>query len=280
MELKVCQAPGELALERQGPLRRAFKAALVNPLANYLPAGFLRGLLKFGKSRLAQANWKDPGGWESMVISYDGQPTQIADKLLVSGGAISMALRNRRKLGACLIAQQIEQAAQSPVHVLCLGAGPGHIIMDAMVQAKGLSHATLVDLSSEAFEYGLSLARRQGLADRVHYIQADIRQVNDYMDNPPQVVKMLGICEYLTDQQVVSVASAAAALMPAGSPIIFNSLTHAHGNDRFFRRVFGLKMIHRSAGALCELMAQAGLGDFEVYTEPLRVYDVIVGRRR
>jgi SAM-dependent methyltransferase len=255
------------------------KKILVNPLANYLPAGFLRGLLRFGKSELAAANWADPGGWRSMVISYEGNPTQYADKMLVGGGTIPTALRNRRRLGARVLARLIEESDDEEAHVLCLGAGPGQIIMPAMLEARSPSRATLVDLSSDAFDYGREKAEQMGLAERIRFVQGDVRNVQEYLDEPASVVKMLGICEYLEDDQIVEIAAAAGRVMPSGAPIVFNSLSRRHGTDRFFRRVFGLHMIHRGEEELQELMGRAGFADFDSVSEPLGVYSVIVGRR-
>ena len=64
----------DIAFERLSLTRRLMKRALIDPLSNYLPASWLRALLRFGKSELAASNWTDPGGWRSMVISYDGAP--------------------------------------------------------------------------------------------------------------------------------------------------------------------------------------------------------------
>ena len=269
----------DIEFERQGPLRRLLKAVLVNPGANYLPAGWLRGMLRFGKSELAAANWNDPGGWRSMVISYEGRPRQIADKLLVGAGTMAMALRNRRRLAARVLARLIDDWPDSPVHVLCLGAGPGHIITDAMAEAKRDSVATLVDLNSDAFDYGREVAERKGLAERVRFIEGDACHVRGMLAHPPEMVKMLGICEYLTDEQISSIARAVCEVMPAGAPIVFNSLSKAHKTDRFFRRVFGLHMNHRSPAELQGLMAAAGFRDFVSLAEPLGVYHVVVGRR-
>jgi len=269
----------DIAFERQGPVGRVLKKTITDPLANYLPAGMLRSVLRFGKSELAAANWADPGGWRSMVISYHGAPRKVADKILVGAGTMARALRNRRRLGGKVLARLIDAVETRPVHVLCLGAGPGQIIIDAMLEAHCETYATLVDLSSEAFEYGRQLAESCGLSERVRYIQADVRDVRDLLDHAPSLLTMLGICEYLTDEQVVSIARAAAQVMPAGSAVVVNSLSKRHGTDRFFRRVFGLHMIHRSPQQIQELMAAAGLGGFDSIPEPLGVYHVIVGRK-
>ncbi len=271
--------PPEGVFETLSPFRRAAKRVVINPLANYLPASLVKALLRFGKSELAAANWADPGGWQSMVISYNGRCRQIADKILVGAGTMPMALRNRKRLGAFVIARLIEAAPAEPAHVLCLAAGPGQIVMDALDQARRRAHATLVDLSAEAMDFGLRLARQRGLDDRMRYVQADVRNLRRLLDEPAHVVKMLGICEYLSDDQIRGIARAASEVMPDGAAIVFNSLSYAHGTDRFFRRVFGLHMIHRSPRQIRDLVRTAGFGDFVVLPEPLGVYHVIVGRK-
>ena len=268
-----------ITFETISPVRQVLKATLINPLANYLPAVLVKGVLRITKSELAAANWKDPGGWRSMVISYEGNPKQIADKVLVNAGTMSMALRNRRKLGANVLRTLMEQSQADPVHVLCLGAGPGRIITDAMSACKKNVFATLIDLSSDAFDYGRQIANKAGLTDRVRFIQGDVRDVKHMLQGPSHLVKMLGICEYLSDGYVKSITAEVAAVMPKGAAIVFNSLSPAHGTDRFFRRIFGLNMIHRSAQQLQDLMGSAGFGEFKKVSEPLGVYDIVIGRK-
>jgi len=270
----------DISFERVAPWQRVLKAALVNPLANHLPPGLFRAVLRLSKSELARSNWDDPGGWRSMVISYDGQPRQIADKILVKAGAIPMALRNRRKLAARVLARLIDDAEAEPVHVLCVGAGPGRIIMDAMQQSSREARATLVDLNSDPFDHGREQARAEGLEDKLHFVRCDVRDgLGGVLNYPPDIVKMIGICEYLEDAQIVDLTRTVAKVMPAGAPIVLNSLSESHGTDRFFRRVFGLHMIHRSPEQLEALMDRAGFGQFVAYPEPLGVYQVLAGRR-
>ena len=270
----------DIVFERHGPLRRAFRAAVANPLANHLPPGLLKAILRLAKSELAASNWDDPGGWRSMVISYDGKPTQIADKILVGSGAMATALRNRLRLAGRLLARLIDETDHSDVHVLCLGAGPGRIIIDALRQAKSDAHATLVDLNPDAFDYGCRLAEAAGVIDKVRFVAGDVRDIDTLLESPPDIVKMLGICEYIEDDILKGIGQAVAKVMSPGAPIVFNSLSRAHGTDRFFRRVFGLHMIHRSPEQLQDMLGGAGFGDFVSIPEPMGVYHVIVGRRR
>ena len=99
------------------------------------------------------------------------------------------------------------------------------------------------------------------------------------LDYRVDIVKMIGICEYLEDDQIVSIVKAVSGMMPPDASIVFNSLSNRHGTDAFFRRVFGLHMIHRSPEQLQSLMGHAGFCDFDSYAEPLMVYEVVVGKR-
>jgi len=253
---------------------------VINPLANYMPARAVRAMLRFGRSRFAEASWNDPGGWRSMVLSYDADSPQLADKILISGGTMPMALRNRKRLAGRVLARLINHCDKGEdVHVLCLGAGPGAIIMDAICQAQRPARATLVDINTDAFEYGRRQAAQRGIAERVRFIQSDVREMDRLLDSPPDIVKMLGICEYLPDDVLLPIAQAAARVMPGCGAIVLNSLEPTHGVDRFFRRVMDLHMIHRTPAELIALMGEAGFSDFLVFPEPLGVFNILVGRR-
>ena len=268
-----------LQFERLGSLRRALKAAVIHPLANYFPATMQKAFLRYLKSELAAANWADPGGWKSMVICYQNRRRRLVDKLLCTLGTIPMALRNRRKLGGRVLARLIAAADHEPVEILCLGAGPGHVVHDALCECDRLAQATLVDLSDGAFDHGRELAAEHGTHERVRFVQGDVRDVAGMLDRPPDIVQMLGICEYLDDEHIRDIARAVAGVMPRSSAIVFNSISDSHGTDRFFRRVFGLHMNHRSPEQLAELLRPAGFSGFVALPEPLGVYHVIIGRK-
>ena len=150
-----------------------------------------------------------------------------------------------------------------------------------MTKAHKKVQATLVDLSGDAFDYGRQVAQRCGLAERgAEFIQGDVRNVQRMLGGRRvDLVKMLGICEYLTDRQIVDIVQAVSAVMPPGSTLVANSISRRHGTDRFFRRVFGLHMTYRNPAELEALFSRGGLGNFTSSAEPLGVYHILVGRK-
>ena len=273
----------ELDYERIGPASRLLKRAVVNPLINWiLPARFMRWVLHVTRSEVAHTSWANPGGWKSMVLSYrEDMPPQIADRFLLRLGAMPMALRNRRKLATEILARLIRECSHQPTNVVCLGAGPGMICLDAIEQSGHPDcRAYLIDLNPDSFAFGQALAESKDLAHRVEFIHGDVTHYRSLCSATPHVVKMIGIIEYLPDAVVLDIARAIVEAMPADGVLVANSLTQEHGTDRFFRRVFDLHMIHRTADEVRTLLGQAGLATEAVFTEPLGVYDVLVCRKK
>ncbi len=269
----------ELDYERVGPVQRALKVGLTNPLVNWVvPAGLIRWALRVTRSEMAAASWADPGGWKSMVLSYrQDTPPQIADRLLLRLGSIPMALRNRKKLATEVLARMIRQRSGQRTNIVCLGAGPGAIVLDAMTRsAHSDCHSYLIDLNPDSFEHGRAQAQARGLNGRVRFIHGDVTRYRELCDAVPHIVKMIGIIEYLPDEVIGQIARAIVQVMPPGGQLVANSLTRRHGTDRFFRRVFDLHMIHRPADQVRRMFDQAGLRTEHVLTEPLGVYDILV----
>jgi len=268
----------DLDFERVSPARGAVHKALLDPLANYLPARLLRGALRLGHSELAEATWHEPGGWRSMVMSYDGRPRHLADKLLVGSGSLAAALRNRRRMAIWVLSGLIDTMPTDSAEILSLGAGAGHNTLGAMVAVRRRARATLVDRSAKALECGARAAWELRLSDRVRFIQGDVRDVRGMLDPAPSIVAMLGICEYLGDDDIVAIAETIADRCEDGCTIVVNSLSDRHGTDRFLRRVLGLRMVYRSPLEMEALLRRAGFMGFVSIAEPLGVYHLLAGR--
>ncbi|HRZ86678.1 MAG TPA: class I SAM-dependent methyltransferase family protein [bacterium] len=267
------------------PAQVVVKKALINPLMNYvLPKSLVLYGINKSRSPLLKESILRPGGWRSMEISYENGPhVDWVDMLALKFSTFPMSLRNRRKLVARVICGLINHyAAAGHVNILGIGAGTGTNVMSGMAQSgkKNVS-AHLIDLDSDAFEYGQGLCRKYGLhEDAVSFIEGDAVDIKSHIKVTPQIVKLVGIIEYLSDDEVRKLLAVSRDALPRGGSILSHSISRAHGVDRFTRRIFNLNLTYRSDTRVMELMGEAGFGDFRVRHEPLGVYSVIVGVKK
>lgn len=268
----------DIEFEAPNRLQKIVKFIL-NPIANYTPAFLMKTILKF-RCETAELNWKNPGGWNTMLMYYENRSKYLADVMMTKCSSIGMALRNRRKIVANVISDCIDRNRRDNPHVVCLGAGPGVIINDALKAcSRPKATATLVDLNADSFEYGRQLAIQNNLEHRMTWITADVRNIDAWLTNKNiDIVKMIGICEYLTDEKIKNIISEVSSVMPIGSKIVVNSISDIHGNDRFFRNILGINLRYRTTNDIEKFLI--GFGHFEIHTEPTGIFSVVVGTKR
>jgi len=261
--------------------RRLFRNVFINPMINYvLPRSLLRRFL-CRRSPLVDACIREPGSWECMRLSYEPEaPQGTVDRMVQKYGSFPMALRNRKRLVSVILGDLISQYDR-PVHIVGVAAGTGHNIMEGMLRAPNTpSFAYLVDLSDGATSFGQQLAERLGLSGRTKFISGNALEIERYVEVPPDITVAVGILEYFTDEQTVELAKAMYRAAPAGGAFLANSITAAHGSDRFLRTVMGLHLNYRGPKALCQLLGQANYSGFTVRDEPLGIYSIVVGFKR
>lgn len=256
--------------------------ALIDPLRNYLlPARFLRRLMGRSNSRLIAESMVRPGGWRSMEIVYkNAPPVDFLDKMAVRYNAVSMAARNRRKFVTQKLTSLITHfASAGPVSILGVGAGPGLQVQDAVVRSeieRGGVAIHLIDLDSDSFEYGMEQARQRGLADDVQFVQGDARAIHDYLpDIRPQIVKMVGIVEYLTDEQLKELLQAVHGIMADGGALVTHGLVDHHNTGPFLARVFNLRHCQRTKQQILDIVESCGFRDSECFVDPMNVYPIV-----
>lgn len=266
------------------PLGMAIMKALVfNPITNYCVTreSLTRSMVK-NPSEMGLASIEDPGGWKSMRAAYRNKPgVNWLDRMIVNYGTFPKALRNRKRVSVDLLAALIDACEEDHVHLVAVGAGGGNNVLGAMAIAKHPNvRACLIDINAGAFEYGKEVASELDLSDRVQFIEGDACDIRTMVDWDPELVSLIGIIEYLSDEELLRLLGAMRDAMTAGSHVLVNSISHRHGIGRFLRRVFRLNLNYRSPARVSELLAEAGFDTFHVQDEPMNVYHLLVGRRR
>ena len=264
-------------LEHMPRLNRAVKAVLVDPLANFLvPRSVIRWMVKRSGSELLNHTLAAPGGWRSMVVAYeDRPPTGYVDRIVCNYGILPMGLRNRRRLVGHMLGRMLG-ATSGRVNIVSIGAGVGSNILEPISRAENPQiYAYCIDLAHEAFEHGRRACEKYGICERVTYIQGDANHVERLIDVRPDIVTLLGLIEYLSDEQVTRILNSMYKAMDAGGQVLVNSLASAGGVERFLRTVFDLHLSYRSEGRVRELLSQCGFRVERAEREPTGIYSMI-----
>jgi len=165
--------------------------------------------------------------------------------------------------------------------VLGVGAGPGLQVQDAF-RSSGLNadrlNAVFIDRDEGAFDYGTAKANDAGFAQSVQYIKGDARDVSQLMpDQKCHIVKLIGIIEYLTDDDVIDLCSAIREVMHPAGTILTHGIQDTHHAIPFLERIFNLKHFQRTGEQVRTLLTTAGFDGLTVTNIPLDVYPMVSG---
>ena len=273
------------ALEAPSILQRA-GYLLTNPWKNLLlPAGWLRARLRRSRSPLVAESFARPGGWRSMEIIYrNSKPVDWFDRQALFDNPLSMAARNRRRIVTQKLASLIAGCDKDrPVTIVGVGAGPGRHVQTAIVDSgidPARVQAYLIDRDDDAFEYGRALAARLEIDGCVHFIKGDARQIREALpDAAANIVKVVGLAEYLSDTQFVDVLRALRDILAPGGSLVTHGLVDAHGTGAFLARMFNLRHRQRTERQMTDLLTAAGFHIAECVVEPVGIYPIITATR-
>lgn len=265
---------------------RFVQRRLMNPLRNHLlPARLVRGLLSFSRSPLVIESLIRPGGWRSMEITYrNDEPVDFIDRMALRQTPMSLASRNRRNYVTATIARLIREfAADGPVSILGVGAGPGLQVQNAIVASEidpQRVTAHLIDLDDDAFAYGRQNAQRLGIAGSLHFLRGDACRIEDVLPHvAPQIVKIVGLAEYLNDRQLLDLLRTMSRIMPPGAALVTHGLIDAWGNAPFLKRVFNLRHQARTGEAMAVMLRSAGFEVAGQFVEPIGIFPILTARQ-
>ncbi|MCA9014233.1 MAG: class I SAM-dependent methyltransferase family protein [Planctomycetaceae bacterium] len=255
---------------------------LTNPYKNYLlPVAWLQRLLKSSRGELLAETFRRPGGWRTMELMYrNSQPLDALDRQALRGNPIARASRNRLQIVTQKLMELMTQyAAKEQVTVVGVGAGPGRHVQTAIsrlhMNADQVT-AFLIDLDDDAFEYGVRFSEQLGIADCINFLQGDARQIHEVLpDVKPHIVKLIGLVEYLNDQQFSELLGALHEVILPGGTLITHGLADPHHGSPFLKRVFGLQHVKRSAEQMQQILESAGFRTIDLMTEPMQIYPII-----
>lgn len=261
-------------------------ALTVNPLKNVIvPAETLINFLKSSQSPLLEESFQRPGGWRSMQIIYRNEtPVDWLDDQALRANPMSLASRNRCRIVIQKLAKIIsELPANEHINVLGVGSGPGVQIQTGIAESgieKDRVTAYLIDLDDDAREFGESISEQLGLTGRVHFRTGDARRISDILpDTEIHLAKLVGILEYLTDDELLEMLQAVKEIMVPKGVIVTHAINDAYHAKPFLRRVFNLHHQYRSEKHMKALLSEAGFKCTDCTIEPTGIYPILTAVR-
>lgn len=270
-----------LKLEKSSWFDSLLKTLIINPVLNFIFGPSVVGFFKKVTRNQILANLHGPGSWQSMLAHYDAAPKSMFDFMIDRYIAFPSALRNRQKLVVSALTQLIEAYGKNePVNLLAIGCGSANNILKAIKLEKsklnGLK-AQLFDFNEDALIEGRSKARELGLEKDVDFVCSDANHVEEKVAAPPQIVKMIGLIEYLSDENVIRLFQSIKKFRSPASSILISSIEPRHGIERFLRRTLNFNLNYRSPEKLKQLLSGIGYTKFNTFSEPTGIFNVIVG---
>jgi len=262
---------------------KLLKKTIFNPFINHiLPPQLLKNVLKGSKSELAQESLISPGSWVSMQICYDNRPAKdIIDTIVLKLGSFPVGLRNRKKLATAELTKLIHTyKGKNKILIVGIGAGLAVNALEAMAASDLKNvYGYFVDLDEKTIEPGMEIAANMGLADRVKFIKGNAIHLEQYIPENAHILKLIGIIEYLTDDQVLEILKVGYHNLAEDGSVYTHSIEPVHGIDPFLRKVFNLHLNYRSKDHVISLLNQTGFKIVNVSREPLGIYHMITAKK-
>jgi CRP-like cAMP-binding protein len=210
-----------------------------------------------------------PDDHETITAIYANQP-EGDDRLgpLIDhwflGRPISRSRRASRDLMLATLRQAIKQwPAGEPIKIAGLASGVAAELLDLCAAPDAASvNASCVDIDSHALLATARRAERSGLSDRITLIQGNaVPSAGEGVAlQPQQIVYALGLCEYITDEQVVSLLDRTFDVLVNKGSVIITNLAASSPDRELMEHVLDWKANHRTAEELRSLFARSRFG--------------------
>lgn len=211
-----------------------------------------------------------PDDHETIALIYANQPDgddrlgPLIDRWFLDR-PICRSRRASRELMQTTLGRVIDQwPADEPLKVASLASGVAAELLHLCAAPERNSvRASCVDIDSQALLATARRAERGGLTERLTLVQGNaVPSAGDSITLPPQhVIYALGLCEYLSDEQIVALLDQTFGFLLAGGSVIITNLAATSADKALMEHVLDWKANHRSAEDLRSLFAQSQFGE-------------------
>ena len=210
-----------------------------------------------------------PDDHETITTIYASQP-EGDDRLgpLIDRWFLDRPICRSRRASSDLMQRTLMQIVKNspagePVQIASLASGAAAELLNLCEASEAAAvRATCVDIDSQAL---LALARRAergALAERMTFVQGNaVPSGTDGVSLQPQhAIYALGLCEYLSDEQILALLNRSFESLIAGGAVVITNLASSNPDRELMEHVLDWKAIHRTADDIRGLFANTLFG--------------------
>ncbi|HLY90018.1 MAG TPA: cyclic nucleotide-binding domain-containing protein [Acetobacteraceae bacterium] len=219
-----------------------------------------------------------PDDHETMAMIAAGQ-AQGDDRLgpLIDRWFLDRPLCLSRRASTELMRRSLAEVVASrpageAIRIASLASGTAGELLDLCAISDGAAiEASLVDLDGEALQAAARRAERLGLSDRVVLVNGNVvgppGEVVSLL--PQHIAYALGLCDYLTDDEVVILLDRLYELVVPGGCALVTNLSPDNGDRLLMQHLLDWQAYHRSGDQIRDLFARSAFGDraVEIFTD-------------
>ena len=198
------------------------------------------------------------------------------------------SVRNRYKLIRSILTMSIYKMHHlkngETIEILEVAAGSSQVLIKtiAFLKKRGIKiNAKLIDIDEKSLETAKRLAEKLGISDS---IETKVQNLFKYFSTEGDgkkydIIEMVGIADYLTDEQKYFVYGESNKKLNAGGFLITANISDNPEREFIHTVADWPDMIYRSKEEMEIFIGGSGFNKNLVFTEPLGVYVVAVGEK-
>jgi hypothetical protein len=194
----------------------------------------------------------------------DGRLGPLLDRWFLSRPVCRARRHGLRWVTDLLNQVTADSPGPGPVRVTGLVCGTTQELFDLLTAAAVPVLATCIDGDADALRAASEAARDLGCADRITFLQADVVDLATGLGpvnlGPQQLIYALGLCDYLTDEQVRQLLDWVQDHLAEGGSVALTNLDAANPDLLFMEHILEWRVYARTEARLRELFAGSRFG--------------------
>jgi len=206
-----------------------------------------------------------PDDHETMSIIYANQPEgddrlgPLIDRWFLDQPICRSRRAARDHMQQILLEMIKDRSAGEPLKVASVASGAASELLNVLEAPDAPVRAICIDIDNQALLATAGRAERSGLSERLTLIQGNaVPSSGEALSLPPQhVIYALGLCEYLTEDQILSLLDRSYDVLIPGGEVVVTNLASTNPDRELMEHVLDWKANHRSADELRSLFAHS-----------------------